>query len=311
METQAEARIEWSVWVTRLIGLWVLVGAAMKLLWGTPDHLPEILRELPLDLLVTYRVAIAAEFCIGFLALLRPRWSWLLVIALMLVFVATLVMQVLAGETSCGCFGTKLIVSPQVMLAVDGVLLILLLATRPWATPGSDATGGLIAIIVVVGAAILPWWLNREVETPDDIGQTMLDSGHVTLELRAWPDRRLADTRLWPWIKDLELDVPLPQDAVWIFYRDTCEWCAELLEVIRANELGQRNIVLLRLPPDEPGKASLIHELPTGVWIHHVELDDRVAWAVTPPAVFKTVDGRVVWAAEGVDVDEFAELDKR
>lgn len=304
MTTNVATRTDWSVWVTRLIGLWVLAGAGMKLVWGTPDHLPEFLRDLPIDLLVTYRVAIAAELCIGLLALLRPRWSWLLVIALMLAFITTLILQTIEGDASCGCFGDLLPIAPPIMLAIDGVLLILLIASRPWATPGSDATGGLIAILVVVGAAILPWWLNRDVETPDDIGKTMLNQGHVTIQVNTWAGQRLADTRLSPWLEALELDVPLPDDALWIFYRDSCEWCSEILDVL-ADEAGQRQIVLLRLPPVVPGETSKLHRLPEGVWVHRVVLDERVAWTVVPPALFETRDGRVLRAQQGVSYDEF------
>ena len=47
--------------VTRIAGLWILVGALLKLFVGAPEDLPQIVQDLPLELGLTYRLAIAAE----------------------------------------------------------------------------------------------------------------------------------------------------------------------------------------------------------------------------------------------------------
>ena len=50
-------RTPWSVHVTRVIAVWILAGAVMKLLWGSASDLPKLIRSLPLDPLVLFRVA--------------------------------------------------------------------------------------------------------------------------------------------------------------------------------------------------------------------------------------------------------------
>ena len=298
--------IHWSVWITRLIGLWVLVGAALKLLWGAPENLPEIVQQLPLPLELTFRIAVAAEICIGLMALLRPRWSWLLLIVLLVLFDVALATQIAAGKESCGCFGAHVPISPLVMLIVDSVLLLVLLASRPWSTPGSDATGGLIAIIVVVGAAILPWVLDREVSDPSQLENAVLPP-LVRLRVDSWPDKALADTDLAPWV-DLE---PLPDSALWIFYRDTCSVCADLLSWIANTEDGStREIVLVRLPDEEGETPKAVHTRPEQPWVHEVELADT-EWAFTAPGAMLVRDGTVVWAVEGLGgVGDFQAADR-
>ena len=60
--------------VIALTGLWLLAGAIFKLVWGSPNLLPPVLHDVPLAIGTTYRLAIAVELVLGFLALVRPRW---------------------------------------------------------------------------------------------------------------------------------------------------------------------------------------------------------------------------------------------
>src|SRR5689334_21453 len=122
-------------WMLRLCALWLAAGALMKLEVGSDKLLPAVIREhTPLPLLTTYALVIGIELALVALALLRPRLAWPLFVALFVFFDFVLTTQIAAGETSCGCFGDGVHVSPKLMLLVDSALLFGLLATRPWAS---------------------------------------------------------------------------------------------------------------------------------------------------------------------------------
>lgn len=305
--SERPAAIPWSVWITRAIGLWVLVGAALKLLWSNETQLPRLVQQLPLEPGLTFRIAIAAEIVVGLLALLRPRWSWLLVIALLVLFDVALVAQILEGQPTCGCFGPKFPVSPWVMLAVDTVLLLLLLVARPWSATGTDAAGALLATLVVLGAALLPWALNREVADPSELQGSLLPP-YVALEVDGWkPGQPLAETPLGPWVDE----DALPSTALWILYRDSCEVCATLLNYLSSVEDGRREIVLVRLPEKGAEGPRKVHVKPKGPWVHDVALPEKVEWLLATPGVMVVEGGKVRWAATVADVDDFLRRDKR
>ena len=125
-----------AVLVTRVAALWVLVGACLKLFMGTPLDLPRVVRELPLDTQLTFQIAIAAELTVGILAMLKPRWAWLLLLTLLLLFDVALITQIREGATDCGCFGAEVTMPPAVMLVIDSVLILLIVVSRPWASLG-------------------------------------------------------------------------------------------------------------------------------------------------------------------------------
>ena len=86
--------------------LWLLAGAGFKLLAGTPNDLPPVVRDFPLELGLTYKLVIGLELCVAFLALLQPKWSWVPVVAVFLVFDA--ILAGMLSEASCGCFGSTI-----------------------------------------------------------------------------------------------------------------------------------------------------------------------------------------------------------
>src|SRR5262245_61383435 len=122
-----------------LIAAWVLTGAVFKLFWGTPALLPQVVRDVPLELGLTYKLAIGIELAIVAVALTKPRVGWWLQAALLVVFDVVLTTQIAAGVENCGCFGAKLEVDPHVMMAIDSALLAGLLVARPWRNLGAGA----------------------------------------------------------------------------------------------------------------------------------------------------------------------------
>ena len=61
-------------------------------------------------------------------------WGWLPLVLLYVAFDAILVKSLMAGAESCGCFGSKVKIPPAVMLGIASVLLIGVLAARPWSS---------------------------------------------------------------------------------------------------------------------------------------------------------------------------------
>ncbi len=289
-------------WLLRLLGLWVLTGALFKLLLGTPADLPRAVRELPLELGLTYNLVVAIELGIAFLALLRPRWAWPPAFLLLLAFDGVLVAQIAAGETSCGCFGSKVHVSPAVMLAIDGSFLAGLLLARPWSLPpgGIHWLGPTAAVALAIA---LPWLFERQLGP----GEVVIDGrpapGQWTeLAVEKWVGQDIGDTPLGQPPLNAYLDVnALFLDGLWVFYRSTCEHCARHLEDLARTESGEHLITLVRLeePTDTEGNR-IVHVLPSGDFVQYAMLPASISYIVEAPAELLLEAGKVVAAREGV-----------
>lgn len=278
--------------VVRLGGVWILSGALFKLLLGTPADLPSIVRELPLDVGLTYKLAISTELAIAAFALLVPRIAWPAVASLMAVFCAILVKLWLDGDANCGCFGSSVTFPPWAMLLIDGALLGVLLAQRPWRDWRiTFPRGAIVASAIALLLVSTPWILDREASAAP-----VALPGYVVLDVESWVGEDVADTDLAPFV---DLDA-LPRDGLWIFYRHTCEHCAEHLFELAATDEGERNIALFRIVEADDTEANrLVQLLPEGEHVAKVELPVNVDWVVTTPAEFEVEGGRIVSAREG------------
>ncbi len=343
-----------------LAAAWIAAGALFKLLAGSPNDLPPVLHKLPIGADILFPSVIGIELAVVALALLVPRVGWWLVAIQFAVFLGVLGWMLSIGAESCGCFGSSVKIEPTQMMIIDGALLLLLLATRPWRSfrPGAFpiAVGALAAIAVLA----LPWFLNRQATAPDDgmskakpseapsvataIGaapaelvQEPLDepateesaelpeiqSGTrsteevppprsesdqqaetplggrkwVVLPVEEWTDKILAETELADWV-DLDL---MPQDGLWVFYRMTCDHCADHLRELWATEIGQRPVALIRiLDKDEAESAHVVEIFPEGPHVTHLTLPTEVDWIVETPAEFELVAGYVLRTAVNV-----------
>jgi hypothetical protein len=272
-------------------GLWVLLGAVAKLFWGTPGDLPELVRALPLGLALTFRLAISLELAVAFLALIRPRWAWLPMLGLLLAFVIVLVLQIGTGASSCGCFGAALEVPPWIPLVIDGALLLLLVATRPWRGLGGAGFHPALLVPALLLSVTLPWALDREAREPG------AGADFAVLDVARWQGLPIRETDLARWF-DVET---APQDGLWVLYRDTCEDCRDHLEHLSLTDTGERPITLIRLAEtkDTP-ENRVIQEMPEGAHVHHVTLPTVGQWVMTAPAELELEGGRVVRAEEGI-----------
>jgi hypothetical protein len=275
----------WVPWAVRLAGLWILAGGVLKLLLGTPGDLPQVVRDLPVDWLTSYRVVIAIEVFAGLLALAKPARGWLPALLLLLAFGAVLGTQVVAGASSCGCFGAKIKVPPGVGLGVDVGLLLLLLLARPWRLRGGR-TDVVDAVAFAVLGALAPMVVDRTAGVPGLTTQVILD-------VERWAGRPVDELPFVPHAGEFHRF-----DGLWFLWKETCEVCDMCLFRMKdpeRGETGQREVTLFRLPPDLDAPRK-VHAIPEGPFVHHATLSDAVDWVGTPPIEIVVAEGRVVSA---------------
>jgi len=287
-----------------LAGLWILAGATFKLFWGSPADLPEVVRNFPLELGLTYKLAITIELAVASLAFLRPRWAWPLLTGAYLVFEGVLTTQL--GQDSCGCFGSKITIEPWQMMAIDGTLLVLMLAARPWSRLRASKVPFLVPFATLALAAALPWVFDRQVPVVVDDGGEVAGGGKqgawMELKLSDWVGKGIWETPLaQPPLSD-SLDVnTMPLDGVWVFWRATCDHCKEHLEYLAEHEHGERLIGLVQLREKHDTEANrVVHVMPQGDFVVQAALPDSIEYVITTPAEIVLEGGTVVSGEEGV-----------
>jgi hypothetical protein len=283
-----------------LIAAWILAGATFKLFWGTPALLPAVVRDLPLELGLTYKLAIGIELAVVAVILSKPRWGWVLAVLQLLAFDLVLVTQIAAGETNCGCFGSKLSVSPPLMLAIDSALLLALLLARPWRTlPAGPSPGVPLAVGAI--ALALPWLFDRQVETGTAVADgKALEGQWIELDVEDWIGQEIWDTPLGQPPLSGYVDVAaLPLDGLWVFWRATCEHCRDHLAHLAENEHGERLITLLQLVESTDTLGNrVVGAMPDGNFVQHAVLPPSIAYLLQTPAELVLEGGRVVAARE-------------
>ncbi len=301
-ERRSRLALAW-IW---LIAAWVLFGAVFKLFWGTPALLPTVVRDLPLELGLTYNLAIGIELAIAGVALTKPRWGWWLQAALLVVFDLVLTTQIAAGETNCGCFGSKLSVDPRVMLAIDSVLLAVLLALRPWSCLGPGLPP-LAPITLAALALVPPWILERQADRGGLVANGKPVEGEwIELDIEDWVGKEIWDTPLGQPPLNQYIDVTqLPLDGLWVFWRATCDHCAEHLALLAEKEHGQRLITLVQLEEKNDTLANLVvHALPDGNFVQKARLPPSIAYVIQTPAELVLEGGKIVSAQEAVAAEK-------
>lgn len=314
-----------------LVSLWVLAGALFKLLAGTPADLPQVVRDFPLELGLTYKLVIGIELVFATLGLLRPRLGWFPLAAQLVVFLGVLATQL--GDENCGCFGSNLSVSPWAMLAVDATLLVWLLATRPW-----QGFRGVAAPLPAVGvfAAVLfgaPFLLDREAKPPEPVladtsrvAPVESDGGagqvaesatettpreaapapaaknqYVILSPAKWAGKTPAETELAGWVEG-GIDSLYFPEGTWIFYRQSCDHCAKHLEELAFADDGSTFYTLLQVP-DDLDQERVVHVVPQGDHVQEARLLEGYDYVMGTPGDL-TLEGGVITAGrENIEVD--------
>ena len=312
----------------RLAALWVAAGALFKLFAGTPLDLPPNLLDMDIirsNVLLFFRSAIAIELSIVLLTFIKPRLSWLLMIGMLLTFVCILTPLVLAGEASCGCFGSSG-PPPWVMLAADSVFLVGLVATRPWSAIQSKGQHIGLALVGVAISFALPFVLvqsdsssgsnegagenvaEQEGEQPAEQNTAPPEVRFVDFRIKEWIGKTLDDpeVNLKRWI-DADVDAMLNEGSLftegsWIFYRITCDHCREHIEQLAMNDDGSL-VTFLRIHEEkDKDEENVVKIFPEGPHVTHLSLKhEPPPYLLQTPADLTFEAGVITEAREGIE----------
>ncbi|HEX6883627.1 MAG TPA: MauE/DoxX family redox-associated membrane protein [Planctomycetota bacterium] len=303
MTSPARARLALvPVW---LIALWVLAGATFKLFWGTPALLPAVVRDVGLELGLTYNLAIGIELAIVAVALARPRWGWVLQAALLVVFDVVLTTQIAAGDENCGCFGNKFSMPPWLMMVIDTALLVFLLAVKPWRHLPAGAPP-LVPVGAAAVALALPWLFDRQVQTGELVANGKPTAGQwIELDVESWVGQTIFDTPLAQPPLSGYVDVnALPLEGLWVFWRATCEHCRDHLAHLADTEHGERLVTLVQIEePNDTLGNRVVNRMPDGNFVQHAVLPPALTYLMQTPAELVLEAGTITAAKEAVTVE--------
>lgn len=255
---------------------WLLMGALFKLLKGSPNDLPPEFVELsPLSIYDTFRGAIAIELCIVAIALIWPRLGWMFLSSIFVVFLVLLGKLVAAGAEGCGCFGGSITIAPWIMMTIDGTLLLLLLASRPWKTLPKTNKAVLRAITLVpifVVSVLLPWTMFIEVVVPPEqpptaggnqspVAETDVLDGFKEFRIDTWEGEMIFDLELSQFTSPAGAMETLPAPLHVVIYRKTCEHCRDHISELATNPPVDMPIALVRIPEIDDDNAMDVIEL--------------------------------------------------
>lgn len=132
---------------------------------------------------------------------------------------------------------------------------------------------------------------EQPVTPPEPVEEESL--GWQIFDVEDWVGMDVFETDLAAYL-DLAM---LPLDGTWVFYRTTCDHCAEHM-IDLMNAPPGKPLALIRIP--EPGDNEdnrVVHLMPAGV---QVELPAIVEYVLTTPADMEVEGGIVAGAREGI-----------
>jgi len=272
-----------------LAAAWIATGALYKWLAGSPNDLPAVLHGAPIGIGLLFQLVIAIELFVVVSALLLPRLGWLLVAAQYLVFIGVLVTLIASGADSCGCLGSKVTMPPAAMLAIDGVLLGLLLASRPWSARlwSTPPLAVAAACALALGA---PWLYDRSQPRGGGgggAGERPARPAFHVLEVEDWEGTNALDTDLAQFLPEGGTTL---MPGTWVLFRDSCPHCAEHLRAMSNMDPGAENITLIRIPEDLGASSVVVDRKPEGAHVMEVVLETGIDYVLEAP-----VDLRVEW----------------
>lgn len=257
---------------------WLAYIALLKMFAGNPMDLPKpVLGRSPFAPDVTFVVAVSIELAVAVFAITKPRWGWIPLAALFVVFEAVLSSLIAAGEKSCGCAGGALTIKPAVMAAIDGALLLFVLASRPWTIRGRGMPWWIPALGLVV-AGVAP-------KLEYDARTTGPNADTVSYDPHAWKGQLIFDVKqLTDHLKPEDVD-KLPTDGLVVLWRQSCEHCAEHLRVLAGDAKrndGSRPIVLVQIQ-DDLDLDPQVHVMPEGSHVTRIAMKVGPRFAMPTP----------------------------
>lgn len=241
-------------WLVRLVlPAYLISGAAMKFLTGSPSSLPVLIRKLdgsglPLNQLLLFLVVVCIELTLGFFLLLHRRWAWPLGVIVLIALTGVAAHQTFSGEATCGCFGSFFVPS-WATLAIDAALLVLAMVLPRAKWPADISSARWVAIMLTTaGALALVYFAHQS-------GYQGKFSSRYIARAETWQGRKWDALDIFdrlPMAPDSRVFSPatFPEDdQVWVFYRRTCPHCdVAIRELLGETLTGKRRVVLVDLP---------------------------------------------------------------
>ncbi len=326
-----------------LVPAWVFAGATFKLVERDPALLPVPARSviaevgsaiganLPSFLMFSMRTIIGIEFAAVAVMVLFPKWSRMVAVAILTLFLGVLIAVLVQGLESngiagllgdCGCFGSKGPPAP-VMFLIDAALLAAVVAfpvTLPAHWKKIEYRMGVITAVVAIAGVMVAYSAppktfvptpvepgNGEAATPGGSDGTTVVKGpweapppplepYYFDKFETWVGKSLASQAI-----ALQISRPLPAgfpDGRWhlVLYRADCDHCHELLENHFSGEL-ETPVLAIEIPDTDPAAAL---EMPC-VECALAKLPAGPSYVITTPVLLTVVDGTVICACENVD----------
>lgn len=298
-EARPNPRWQAGDWLCRVvIPAIVLAGALAKLFYGSPTELPLFIRfysqSLGLGELRVFCTIVAVEAVCAVAMFTLPRFAPWIARALLAVFMAVLIGQLIDKRPNCGCFGALSIpVAP--MLALESILFVLTFVLRRAAwPPASDRRWGVLTALAA--AAIIVVFLAPRLGY---VGLLRSDEDLIEYELLTTAQGRpFAALRLAKHTGKTPADFAEPVQF-WVLYRQSCQLChQEFRDSFSVAVPGQRVIAVEvpAYPPLTPEQATAdaTGRLPIECdRCEHLSLDSGRDWKIQTPIVLRVERGIV------------------
>jgi len=307
-----------------VVPLWILTGATVKLLAGSPTNLPQNFvdfgrsNQINLDFML-YTLIGLEFFAIGVMVLLA-RFARPMAIFMLSVFCLVLIGEMARGEESCGCFGGGVEVSPWQMLTIDALLLLGVILFAPkisekaMALPKAAvvAAGLLVAGLgISFGAAAM---LHQEkvqereiVGDGDEADPTInpsprsLPSWWYAADIDTWRGKHWREIELFQFMTRWPADMDEGTTYI-VFYSRNCGHCRDMFEQDLMQPLDAP-VVAIQIPASTTqltGPNPLFDPRDAGEHIQHLALPLRTDWnMIQAPLAMRIEDGIVTCAMEG------------
>lgn len=308
---------------------WVLTGATFKMLEGTPKNLPPktILAtagKLDLDLYVVLAAIIGIEFLAAAIMLLVPRVARTVAMFMMSVFCLVIIGEMVQGNvTSCGCLGA-VTMPPWLMLAIDGSILLGLMAFDPSPIYPAVTRRWPMAAAVVLGAAGAAFAYKEVVPTdqggdpvvvnpPASNGVPTPPPGNserpnpdprivrsfwLASNLDKWVGKRWQELELFQYMKKWPQDMDTGVRYV-VFYSRTCDHCQEMFYNDLTDPALGSMVTAIEIPADPDLLTSPDAWPMPETECELLALPLNCEWIITAPMTIAFEDGVVTCAQEG------------
>ncbi len=300
----------------RIASLWLLAGALFKLFAGSPADLPPDLVELvgKSNITLFFKSAVAVELAVVLLVWLKPKLGWLPLAGTFTVFIAVLIGPVMRGDESCGCMGGSITIPPLVMMSVDALLLISIIATRPWRNVTAKGAPLALAAVLVAGCVAAPFIIIKTGTVPPIVDPTEDPNGEepsepeqprfVVFEFDTWTGKSIYDED-FPLKPHLEGNIEeLSPDGKWIFWRMTCDHCAKHLLEMSASYAGEPLVLIRDYEEKDEVEQPAVTVMPEGPGVQHISLRKGPSYFMTTPVEMTVSGGEVLMIEENVGAEE-------